>query len=355
MTKLNYIEYSSLYVDTIVVGQHIDYSSNAVKISESRNKIALYSSIYRNPSVFATYDTGCAYTVSEGDTIFVTPDCKTPRDLFRNSGYKLTRDPEKAKSIVFPKIFPNKIVAFRYNILCKDKNDDRLHICTVRTSANSNSYWPYGNNDYDRIKAYFAATGFDMEYYTPVIDEYEQNYVELIPDYPVFKEMIDAGTNNLRKYICEDVIRITPSTNISVETLMLWKNMGDGIFQKALQTSDWREYPLTVLAFLYGEDKYSSCYSDRGYQLICNQVGLEISRSSGKLMQTFSVVTPKDWNMLQDWILFRFGLSEKGGFVNPKFDNGAFKRYKPFIRSAFCVSPLRVTANVDARNLVSLN
>lgn len=238
----------------------------------------------------------------KGDTIFLSSSCQLPRNIVRGD-YAITIKPDNADYIVIPN-GPFECQKVDYNIAVK-YNDSVIFLNITKGSCYCDTI---GENDIalvekelknwfgDDVEAYYD---FDMKkkyaYFTKKIEEIKDIVLETYPT---------------RKYIYERFLDYDAPTKISVDTLLIWSKLDDELREKAIVSSDWKNYPFTVWNFTR---KYNMTYGCKTQAFIAVKNYLEDYYSSYSIDRNF--VTAKDWNMFQRWIMKITGIPETGGTI----------------------------------------
>lgn len=244
--------------------------------------------------------------------IFIAPECKFRRDIFRNNGYTIVRKKEDAERIVVP---PVKITGKRhYNIAVYDDLKETLELYYTVNSE----YRKTINHDEDRetIKKYFSESGKRILIIN--FKDLKANFVSRCEEYFAIAELPDDIWAYDSKYISEVVVPFNNQpVQINVETLDLWYHCKDSnVLESAICNSNWQEYPITLRMFL----KY------------CVPTFVPKNKTVYEILADIDAkskeITPKDWDMLQQFALYRCNVSENGGFTNVNtFLDNPFSRF----------------------------
>lgn len=282
----------------------------------------------------------------KGEKLYFAKECHIPRDLYRNSGYSIVRDPDKADKIVIPQLQPT-ILYFLYDVAAYEPASKTIELFSVdRNESNRDNFSSDLTNDFFNIRCSFG-TGYQF-FQTNI----ENNKKATI--YPFCQEYIDILENTYpgRKYIMEKDVNLDYPVTINLETLKLWKRHTDmDMLRKAICASDWREYPVTLCLFLMNEHPFIDIRANEALKFILEQIGFV--KDPHYLWTTSPrMVYPKDWNLLQAYIMSELGVPETGGFVNPDTYNNT--GYKDLYRSKYAVAPLTITEPILFKNLKTL-
>ena len=149
---------------------------------------------------------------------------------------------------------------------------------------------------------------------------------------PEYKTILESYPSTPFKYIVEDDLTLKTSVDIDFETLNIWNKMTDyNMLEKNILMSNWRDYPFTMAHFFYSKFKHFMC-STRSDALKAVMTSVGYDYTSGSINMNGRMVSPKDWNFLQDFLLQQLGLTSDSGFVDKsaKEVSGAAKKYLRF-------------------------
>lgn len=280
-----------------------------------------------------------------GATMFVTPKCKTPRELLRKS-YKITLDRSKADYIVVPDIVKNIVEDTGRMFLRLDFDNNSKHFTHLLIAdvayqfSNTTLIVENRSTDavFDAIKAHFKkyfsrAENFscqklwsiDFEKYSGkngYQSDTNVNVVYYVPDVPEFEDIL-LGNNPLTPtYVYETCVMYDAPTKITPEALWIWNKMNndDKVLQRTLASSNWREYPYTMAMFLI--DKFGSYYNvsslEGPMQAMWNQLNVRkvYEQITWRHAEANNIISPKDFNMMQDWMFKELGIDGDKGVVS---------------------------------------
>ena len=286
-----------------------------------------------------------------GVTLYIAPESKISRDVLRNDAYTITYDKAKSDYRVLPAIarHPDKQ---KCQILFVVK--DQLHLCNVeRTVGNMIN----DSNGYNSV----AATATEVETVLSYLENtYAVNRVDMMyrKDNPLYKMnawfiSVCADTEyyltrncRLSEKFCFDTdVPLHGTTKITPENLLLWSKYQDkNLLEKSLLNSDWKKYPATVCIFLAKEKSNMAHVFSPAGKVMMKAIHFDLmDRYYGSLGG--QVIQPDDWNMLQDYIMLKFGLPDKRGFVQ---DLGP---YEDFIKHRNAVAQLRIAYPMTFENI----
>ena len=270
--------------------------------------------------------------------LWVSPHCKMPRDLFRNSGYKLVRDRNNADALISPAV-ADDYHTLTATIVAQDSSTDTLYLFRVTGgSSEIRLNCEDGLNDdlWEDITGWLSETCGLEVLHSNLGDDI---MVEFLPKIDDWKDIL---VNNNPNYISEFSVQMQYPVTISVETLQLWKHISDkDLLAKTVSMSDWKYYPITMTFFLQFE-----CPSDLRYyggssmELMLQHLEYD-PYSNIDLCLAGRIVSPKDWNMLQDYIAAELNILETGGFVDPNKYH-FLKEFSSGIKQKIAVKPTKI-------------
>ena len=251
--------------------------------------------------------------IPPGGKIFVASECKTVRDTFRNSGYKIVLDPAKADAVIVPDVKAEMFHNLKCNIVARDTNKDELYLVSVDKAGYLAPKLTL--DEMDRAKKYLE-TAMCLE-----VDDATESVVKVwfIPKCKELEEVM-VGNKRTIPYVQESLVPITPSTTISPETLLFWENMTDmNLLTRTMCTSDWAQYPITILAFMcvmQEKGKMFYGYMTNDFRRLLNNIGWQSYYGFSNYLDRN--ITPKDYAMLQSYMFMKLGIGEDGGIVDAK-------------------------------------
>lgn len=253
-------------------------------------------------------------SIAPGSSLYVASECKAARDTFRNSGYSITRSPDKADVIVVPDVKADNYYSLTYNIVGYDEENENLYLYHVEKPGYLISQ--LSTQDIAQIRKYLRSRGVE-----PCEIDRERVRIWFLPKCGEIRNILEGNTLSNIPYLQESSVPIKASTQISPETLMFWENINDAnLLVRTICTSDWMDYPVTLLAFLScfktGINWYANANND--FRRILKSIGYEGYWSSDYLFTNERSITPKDYEMLQSYIIYRLGIDKNGGLVSAK-------------------------------------
>ena len=293
-----------------------------------------------------------SYKLNPPTTLFISPDCKIPRALVRNSGYKITISKDKASFIVIPNSYDKEYVR-ECNLVIRVTCNyfTTLYLCDFERSWAVDKV-PLNETESQRLKEkieqYFASeinSGGTVEVYQQLTKGLADFKVSLIPDCVEFEEMLLS--KSAKRYIFDKNVILTPTNFIDLDTLDIWSRMTEkDMIWKSIIGSDYRDYPFTLCYFLR-DRHYSLCRGcTEQFKRVLNEIYYDEYSSDKKSYP--GTITPKDWNLLQKYMLKNEGLGENGGIIRNNNDsllkNGVV--YKP----TYITEPLTIKQIFDKMN-----
>lgn len=283
-------------------------------------------------------------TPSSHPILFVCSESKISRDVLRNNGYKLTYDKNKADVIVIPSMEDNPpVMACRFAFVKKDM----LHLVHVDRAVNNGT--DFTQEEFEAVKK-------------EILDRFSLDENELIfeagkkmKNFNLFfvKPCEEIGglltsSNNYfytKKHVFDSSVLYEGTTKISPDTLVLWSKISDkSMLEKAILNSDWKDYPVTMCIFLNKENIDPQYRFGNAGRVMLDAINYDLYRREGSLGD--QVVSAKDWNMLQSYLMLRFGVSEKGGYTKNVYP------YDDFVRHKMAVVPTMIDSPMSFKNLV---
>ena len=315
------------------------------------NKMACYYPFGVN-TCSQLYEMTSDTSIAPGSKLFVASECKTGRDTFRNSGYKITREKDKANAIVVPDVKSNMLFSLNCNIAAMDEEKEEFYIIRIHKSGfNSPNV---DQNDVDTVSVYLeSAMGLKVD--NCKMTKFEVWFI------PKCEELVNIMTENTLSvpYIQESLVPINASTQFTAETLIFWENIDDpNLLMRTICTSDWNKYPVTLLAFLCNTQKklgtnnwYAVANGD--FRRILQVVGYQayydfFYQDRGKSL------TPADYTMLQQYLYAKMGLGPEGGVVDPKMLDSLGSGFLPYLQRKIALKPLEIPSKMDIDNVKKL-
>ena len=341
------VKYSHIYRGEVVIGT-LGELSGLNELKECKKLIGLGLAICDGTSSLPFCFRRVGYqevTINGTDKkLYVSSESKLPRDLLRNSGYSIVRNPLSADKIVIPAIV--KIRRFYCN-LCVSGKDDSIYLINVTFSP--------GNHDNlqgrDIVKevsdfvtkkivdnvAYISCNGWG----TNIGD----NFVHFVPYCEEYENLV---LDKLAPYNCvyDYSIETSAPMEINPENLTIWSKINEGkIFEKILLQTDYKKYPYTLATLIKENPMITYSLLSPSTRNFLQQAGVQMFYEN----EWYGNVTPDDWNMCQDWLMYRLGLDDKGGFINQ--DKVRDIRCNRALRKMFYVRPLKIKQTVNLRDI----
>ena len=319
-------------------------------------------SYYKNPyrMIFMNATASVRANLPVERKLYISSGCKLPRDLVRNTGYKIVHDKDKADFVVIPRISNNQNEPYKYELgFVTDDRDKGLYLMNISRTDNLNEFddseiEPICDSIRDRLKN----DGIEVKefFYNPRLVPFTVQFLPKCEEYEEIFFDVSVCTRPTRNYVLDSRVEIVGSNGISIETLEIWSHMNDRqLLEKSILNSDWQKYPCTLAVFLNAEKRGSCCGASGQWRWLLNQIDyFAYETGLGNGIYGRRNVTPEDWNMLQKWIMYRLGMTEKGGFLNTKSeDNRIPVQYIRLIMSRLCVAPMMISQGETFNNLTA--
>lgn len=262
--------------------------------------------------------------------VYIAKECKFRRELFRNNGYTIVRKKEDADMIVVPQV---RVTASRwYNIAVHDEATNTLELYYTNNSDFRRTIDK--EKDKETILEYFKTQ--DKKVLMIDFQRRKANFVNRCEEYLFVAEVPDSLWSSNGRYITETAVPFkNQPVQISLETLELWRFCTDSsVVSSAICNSNWQEYPQTIHEFLY---------NDKHHLVVKDPTLREIIMCIEAKQDT---ITPKDWDMLQQYALYRCGATENGGFISVSDTKNGWLRYLR-ARVQLATHPIQEETNFD--------
>ena len=282
------------------------------------NKMACYSTMGHNSAKMLShlFENTCD-SVPVKAKLFVAKECKTQRDTFRNSGYSITINKDKAQVVVVPDVVPGKYGTRTANLVAKDDENDVVYLIHIARRG-----YPSGSeinlNDMEIARDFIIKdTGWRIEEMkaTDVV-------ITFMPRSEELKEILCDTKTLTVPYVQESKVPIIASTHFSPETLTLWENIEDtNLLTRTICTSNWMDYPVTLLMFLYmynmkgGRNVYWNNEGNADFKRILNQIRYEVYLHEWNDVWRRDI-SAMDYDMLQKYVYYKLGIPETGGMIS---------------------------------------
>ena len=325
-----------------------NYRTRAIK-----NRMACFCTTSPNERLFASkqLDGWQDFYTDKGDKLFIAPQCRIARDLFRNSGYKITRDRENADRVVIPALPIEKQFLY-FDVVMYDTESSSLYLLTVnRNEEYRRNLGTFSENDFQNVKFYF-----DNNFNFGNIQWFQDNFCdkaicEFLPQYEDYKSIL---TGQLSKdYVFEQNVEVDCPIEINLDTLHVWKYCKDEeILAKAICNSNWKDYPALLCVFLEEKCPHIEYFGGRNTKLVLDQIGYDRNMNLDSMLAD-RTIEPKDWNLLQDYIMDELGVSESGGYIDRESANEN-KQCLKLVRDRRVVAPLKINTPLLYENISSM-
>lgn len=347
--KYQFADFEYLYVGSLNFDSwgNIRESSSCIRNRSSMNKMACFADKAKVELPHYVIQDNTSWYINAGEKIWVAPKCRVPRDVFRNSGYHLVRNIEDANTIIIPEI-NNDYLVYYGNLIVSDPARKAVCIYTVNRNEGTRqpAYYKDLNGDFEALKKKFEYR--DATILTADFDK--KIAVELLPKVEEWKALL-TNQYPARKYMMELTVPVEYPVEISVETLSLWKRANDmNMLAKAIVASNWKEYPATLLYLLTTEKDTIHNYGGPQMKLVLDQIHYDKYGDPDDILKD-EIIQPKDWNMLQAFIMAELGLPENGGFISK--DTYRDNDYTGLIQKRYAVKPLYIKEPMLFDNLIA--
>ena len=269
-------------------------------------------------------------SIIKDSTLYFSSKCNVPRDLVRNSGYKITYTFDKADFIVIPE--PKEEWYYQSNMVVRNIINDDVYICRLIGAYAETTY--DANFLMNKLACKLDVERFDLEHFE--LPKFQTVHVWRTQDLPEYERILQG--DNSKRYIYESNLPLVPANTLSVETLDLWRRLAksdDNLLDKSILNSDAREYPFTMYMFLYYDKAMEYVGMTQKRSWLMESMGIKNKFPSNVLIE------PKDLNLIQDYIMYISGASENGGYITPQKYNELPYQYQKIIRSKFAIAPIR--------------
>ena len=340
--KEAYRGYLNLYAGNVIHGTGISlWNNNTVN-----GKVAFFDNEddVEDNEAWKKIESKSCYSVrvpqnGEERSLFVSPKSKIPRDTLRNSGYKIVLDPDKADYVVMPRVYYN-FDSTAFHVLVYNTEFQRLYFFHIDKRGYESFSEDNDNTELFRaIEAHIKenvlnnAEGLlfwmreDLEPINIIFVPRVQEYIDIL-----------SGTYPARKYVLDDRVDVVPSVGIDVETLVTWQMCRDkDLLAKAVVNSDYMHYPITIACFLAAEKRFDvDRIQNAQFRRVLEIIHYNYIRNASKMDLP---VDKQDFDMLQKWIMYKLGVSEKGGWVSNKQLEDLDSVYEQFVMTRMAVAP----------------
>lgn len=354
ITKIH--TYDELYLLRVNVGGdrscRIPYDGNMkYHIREVINKMACYFPYNQGDLVSCIYDATVPSCTPVAANLYFAKECKTNRDVYRNSGYSIVRDPDRADMVIVPDVDAKSYTSLNCNLVAKNETTNELYLVSISKSGYSSGQFDAA--DVDAVRAYLT----DVKGFTVDNAQSTDLKVWFIPKCDQLCDVMNSVYPN-RVYCQENKVAIKAPTHICPETLIFWENMTDmNLLVRTICTSDWRDYPITMLVFLSLKQDmpYSQFngYITNDFRGLTSNIGWTYWYALDSNLSGRSI-SPKDYEMLQAYLFAKMGLDEKGGVVSPKDFNRIPKELQQLLRFKVALKIQDIPGKLSCNNIRKL-
>lgn len=274
----------------------------------------------------------------QNQSLYVCPECSIPRDLLRNSGYKIVRSKDAADTIVIPDFKDDKATLY-FDVAAV--HDNKLYLFTITRIDHK-----WSNNElppqitYDVVDEFLKARQF-----TVLGNCIGKRMVcDFIPYMEIYNDAI-ADRYFMLKCVTESKIERKPTTVICPDTLTIWYNMKDkAMFEQSVLGSDWNDYPTTLCLLLHMKDNFYRAGSEK-FRHVMRQICF-VDSTTVECCFKNHVIQPKDWNMMQDFITSFLGIDKSGSYLplSNACSLDKVTQFMPLLHSAIAVKPKYIEA-----------
>lgn len=333
--------------DTYATFRYVSYD-NCWSVTGTYNKMALVSTgdtpkqkVHNTSSRLKEFVHGTGFVhrdvPKKGNSLFISKECSTPRDIIRKSGFKIVNDPDSADYIVIPHTTSVKWEEERCNVVACDGVTLYL-FCIERMQTGRRGHVTGDNTLSDEEMQYVnellsrqMSSAFEI-YYNPGM---RSTIVSFCPKIKEFEEIV-CETKPNAKYISNTFLELDSVSEVNPETLQIWDKMEKDVFMRSVVNSNWREYPYTIKTLIelrgFFLHSISSAYN-------------EMVRTLDEVDYEGHKVSVKDWNMCQKLFMIHLGVSETGGYASKDiFDNLNYSQRKS-VNCRFAVKPFFLQEN----------
>lgn len=278
----------------------------------------------------------CCYSrPAPGDKVFLSSESKIPRDLVRNTGYQIVRDKNTASFVIMPE--PEKPEPYKAFLFYKTYDNDFYIISLYDTSGGAIT-------EVNSDLATECELGMRAKYGDGQMYKYQvQHKCYFYRNVPEHLEIL-GGVHPWNCMFDTELI-LTPSTDITPENLaMLAKLPSKEQALKLIMSSDFKKYPLTMCLFLKNDlsISYGYKYGDQvNWMMKCIEYNEFEEKDSFK-----KPVTPEDFKMLQDWILYKLNIKDSG-IVSTELVDELDSGYNDFLLSKTAVKRVDISQPIS--------
>lgn len=281
------------------------------------------------------------YEAQAPQKIFIHPECSIRRDLYRNSKFNIKIDPDKANKYIIPDPYSYKVFE-DIELAVYEKDTGILRLYQINHNKKGRSYhkdiYEY---DLEKLREEFQSEScevFTVKYHEDGREDYSFP-VEIFKDLPCWWDILENSFETKYDYVLESNVEIFASVKISPETLIMWKNMEEENMETSICNSDWWDYPYTLWTFL--KTYYNSYSINKMFKFIQRIIGSDKFKGE--------TITPKDWNMLQDFICTLANGTTQMGYATSEINKKLLER----IPHRMMIKPLKIDTEMTTKELIN--
>ena len=292
---------------------------------------------------------GTFFVPSFGDKVYISKKSKISRDLVRKA-YDITLSKDKADWIVIPEVeeFNVRIVNLVLNL-----GNGELALVNINDTRKD-----LDNADKSWLTLVLSDCGFNtlLESENVLFASKEPKTLYLIPK---VEEYVDILSSSSARYISDAILPLKPDVTVSVETLDIWRRLiktDFDLFEKSILNSDARDYPFTLTLFLRYEEHQRRYFSEKPLTML-RQMGVmdKGTNDINTIMVsdwTAKMISQKDWDMSQKWVMYNYGVPDSGGFTD-RTNKPYYRAYLDLVRAKLAVAPIKIDHPMCLKEIIN--
>lgn len=257
--------------------------------------------------------------------VWVHPKCITSRDVIRNT-YDIVRNVDTADIVVMPSIKSHKF-DFEGSRNCIIATSDKNMFLIELIESYRPKYYGSGyvtesdtsviNNNQtwfiNELRKWFKrCLGEDLV-------SFDFHFNKNITIFPAYEPYIDTltKTSTSQMYILENDLPMDMPNKITAESLSILHRSNDfNMMSKMIISSDYEKYPITVREFLriWWDRERADFMRDNKLRAVWEAVNNIYDNGNG-------YISPKDYEMMQDYLMRLFGIDEMGYLSDKKMNS----------------------------------